>query len=85
MGFVGFLDDYFKIKKGNKAGLRGKYKILGQILLGVFISITLYFSDHFIVYNFPDYANTNNITEILKNRDYEIMKDLKTDNPIFKK
>jgi len=45
LGFVGFVDDYIKIFKKNKAGLAGKFKILGQVLLGLIVGLTLYLSD----------------------------------------
>ena len=44
MGLIGWLDDYIKIFKKNKDGLQGRFKIIGQILLGVFIGSTLYFN-----------------------------------------
>ena len=43
MGIIGFVDDYIKLYKKDKDGLRGKYKIIGQIILGLFIGITLFF------------------------------------------
>ena len=43
MGIIGFVDDYIKLYKNDKEGLRGKYKIIGQILLGLFIGATLFF------------------------------------------
>ena len=43
MGIIGFLDDYIKVFKQNKQGLKGRFKILGQISLGVFVGIMLYF------------------------------------------
>lgn len=43
MGIIGFLDDYIKIFKQDKAGLKGRFKILGQITLGVFVGSMLYF------------------------------------------
>lgn len=43
MGTIGFLDDYIKIFKQNKAGLKGRFKILGQITLGIFVGGMLYF------------------------------------------
>lgn len=45
LGLVGFIDDYIKIFKKNKAGLAGKFKILGQVLLGLMVGLTLYLSD----------------------------------------
>ncbi len=49
LGFLGFLDDYIKIIRKNKEGLAGKFKILGQIILGFIIGITLYFSDDVVI------------------------------------
>ena len=43
MGLIGFLDDYIKVFKKNKAGLKGHFKVIGQIILGIFIGSTLYF------------------------------------------
>jgi len=45
LGFVGFVDDYIKIYKKNKKGLAGKFKILGQVLLGLIVGLTLYLND----------------------------------------
>lgn len=44
MCMLGFLDDYIKVFKRNKEGLAGKYKIVGQVLLGLIVGITLYLS-----------------------------------------
>lgn len=41
MGMIGFLDDYLKIKKKNKEGLRGKFKIIGQVVLGLIVSLVI--------------------------------------------
>ncbi|MDX2414261.1 MAG: phospho-N-acetylmuramoyl-pentapeptide-transferase [Bacteroidales bacterium] len=49
LGFIGFVDDYIKIFKKNKAGLAGKFKILGQIILGLVVGITLYVSDDAVI------------------------------------
>tara|TARA_R110001583_G_scaffold93517_1_gene236444 strand:+ start:9142 stop:10368 length:1227 start_codon:yes stop_codon:yes gene_type:complete len=43
MGIIGFVDDYIKIFRKNKQGLKGRFKILGQITLGVFVGAMLYF------------------------------------------
>ena len=43
MGIIGFVDDYIKLYKKDKDGLRGKYKIIGQIILGLFVGFTLFF------------------------------------------
>ena len=43
MGFVGCMDDYIKIFKREKEGLQGKFKVMGQILLGVLVGATIFF------------------------------------------
>jgi phospho-N-acetylmuramoyl-pentapeptide-transferase len=43
MGTIGFVDDYIKIFKQDKEGLKGRFKILGQITLGIFVGAMLYF------------------------------------------
>ncbi|WP_456424382.1 phospho-N-acetylmuramoyl-pentapeptide-transferase [Lutibacter sp.] len=43
MGTIGFIDDYIKIFRKNKEGLKGKFKILGQVTLGIFVGAMLYF------------------------------------------
>jgi phospho-N-acetylmuramoyl-pentapeptide-transferase len=45
LGLIGFLDDYIKIFKKNKEGLAGKFKIAGQIVLGIIVGLTLFFSN----------------------------------------
>ena len=43
MGAIGFLDDYIKVFKKDKKGLRGIFKVIGQIVLGIIVGSTLYF------------------------------------------
>ena len=43
MGAIGFIDDYIKIFKKDKEGLKGRFKVLGQVVLGVFVGAMLYF------------------------------------------
>ena len=43
MGLIGFLDDYIKVFKKDKDGLAGKFKILGQVSLGIIVGLILYF------------------------------------------
>ena len=43
MGFIGIIDDYIKIFRKNKRGLKGKFKIIGQLVLGLFVGSILYF------------------------------------------
>ena len=43
MGLIGIIDDYIKIFRKNKSGLKGKFKIIGQLILGLFVGSVLYF------------------------------------------
>lgn len=49
VGLIGFTDDYIKIFKKNKEGLAGRFKIIGQIGLGLIVALTLYISDDVVV------------------------------------
>tara|TARA_S200000501_G_scaffold378233_1_gene439862 strand:+ start:2678 stop:3865 length:1188 start_codon:yes stop_codon:yes gene_type:complete len=54
MGIIGFWDDYIKVFKNNKQGLAGKFKIIGQVMLGFFVAI--------IMYSHPDIVIKENIS-----------------------
>ena len=49
LGAIGFLDDYIKVFKKDKKGLAGKFKIIGQVGLGIIVGSILYFSDDVLV------------------------------------
>src|SRR5690606_35996276 len=49
MGAIGFLDDYIKVFRKNKEGLAGRFKIVGQVGLGVIIACTMYFHPDIVV------------------------------------
>ncbi|MFY0252363.1 phospho-N-acetylmuramoyl-pentapeptide-transferase [Chitinophaga sp. 30R24] len=49
LGLIGFLDDYIKVFKKNKEGLAGKFKIMGQVGLGLIVGSTLYFNNDVVV------------------------------------
>ena len=50
LGLIGFLDDYIKVFKKNKEGLKGTFKIIGQIGVGLIVGCILYFSDDVVVH-----------------------------------
>jgi phospho-N-acetylmuramoyl-pentapeptide-transferase len=52
LGAVGFADDYIKVFKKNKEGLSGKFKIIGQVGLGIIVGLTMYFNQHIKVREF---------------------------------
>lgn len=49
LGFIGFMDDYIKVFLKNKKGLAAKFKILGQVSLGIMVAATIFFSDDIII------------------------------------
>jgi phospho-N-acetylmuramoyl-pentapeptide-transferase len=49
LGVIGFLDDYIKVFKKDKKGLAGKFKVLGQITLGLIVGFTMYFHDGIVI------------------------------------
>ncbi len=63
LGAIGFLDDYIKVFRKNKAGLAGKFKVVGQILVGLIVGSTLYFSDAVVVREFDEVTVTDAQTE----------------------
>jgi len=49
MGFIGFVDDYIKVFKKDKKGLSGKFKILGQVILGLIVGLTMFFHKDIVI------------------------------------
>jgi phospho-N-acetylmuramoyl-pentapeptide-transferase len=49
LGFIGFLDDYIKVFKKNKKGLAGKFKVVGQIGVGIIVGSVLYFNSNVVI------------------------------------
>ena len=82
LGFLGFLDDYIKIFRRNKEGLKGRYKIVGQVSIGLIVGLTLWLS--------PDAVIHENITtekqgiETVVTHKSEPVKSLKTTIPFVK-
>ena len=82
LGFLGFLDDYIKIFRQKKDGLKGKWKIVGQVSIGFIVGITLYLS--------PDVVMRENITVPQQNKTEVVKheavahKSLKTTIPFTK-
>lgn len=61
LGFIGFIDDYIKVFRKNKKGLAGKFKILGQVLLGIIVVATLFINDDVMVRSHVRDADGNNL------------------------
>jgi phospho-N-acetylmuramoyl-pentapeptide-transferase len=49
LGLIGFLDDYIKVFKKDKKGLAGKFKVMGQVMLGLVVGLTMYFSHDIVI------------------------------------
>lgn len=93
LGFVGFVDDYIKVFKKDKKGLAGRFKISGQVILGLIIGLTLYLSDDVIVrekvlIESPEKTNeVVNIAESTQSPPRYVIRDVKTTKttiPFFK-
>lgn len=93
-GLIGFIDDYIKVFKKDKEGLSGRFKILGQIIVGLVVGLTLYFNPAVVVtehYKAREIAALNIDTTHLSTRIiqgekiyYQNEKTLKTTIPFFK-
>ncbi|WP_445382850.1 phospho-N-acetylmuramoyl-pentapeptide-transferase [Robiginitalea sp. IMCC43444] len=82
MGTIGFIDDYIKIFRKNKQGLKGRFKVLGQVVLGLMVGAVLYFH--------PEVTMKEKSTTVITQA-YEVeqvegreVKSLKTNVPFFK-
>ena len=82
LGFLGFMDDYIKIFKKNKEGLKGIYKIIGQVSIGFIVGLTLWLS--------PDAVIRENVSQIKQGQEIVIshktepVKSLQTTIPFIK-
>ncbi|MAU55100.1 MAG: phospho-N-acetylmuramoyl-pentapeptide-transferase [Flavobacteriaceae bacterium] len=80
LGAIGFLDDYIKVFKKNKKGLKGKFKIIGQVSLGLIVGLTLFFHPQVTLKN-QNNLDSNNIQKVTVNSEY---KSTKTTVPFLK-
>ncbi|OHX66092.1 phospho-N-acetylmuramoyl-pentapeptide-transferase [Flammeovirga pacifica] len=84
-GAIGFLDDYLKRIKKNKDGLSGKFKILGQIGLGLLVGLTLVSNEDVVVRKFSKgIKSTKSVSEYVKGVDYNDIRSLETTIPFLK-
>ena len=79
-GAIGFLDDYIKVFRHNKEGLKGKFKIVGQIGLGIIVGTVMCFSEDIVVREEQN-SNSNHTVTIER---YEDVKTTQTTIPFFK-
>ncbi len=81
LGGIGFLDDYIKVFKKNKEGLAGKFKIVGQVGIGLIVGLTLYFHQDVVIREFDETPQLNG-NEIV--RTYKDVKSSVTTIPFLK-
>ena len=94
LGLIGFIDDYIKVFKKNKAGLAGKFKVMGQVGVGIIVGTILYFNEDVVVKqkvmdaNAPahiSYEIQNDVeTKVVENYTWKEVKSTLTTIPFFK-
>jgi phospho-N-acetylmuramoyl-pentapeptide-transferase len=86
LGLIGFLDDYIKVFKKNKEGLAGRFKIVGQIGIGIIVGLTLSFNDSVVVREVerPVVASSEFLFVNQDDLSYTDTKSTKTTVPFFK-
>ncbi|WP_425234338.1 phospho-N-acetylmuramoyl-pentapeptide-transferase [Ulvibacterium sp.] len=82
MGIIGFIDDYIKIFKKDKKGLKGRFKVLGQVVLGLIVGATLYFHPE-VTMKEKNHTMITQQYEVMEVEGKEI-KSIKTNIPFFK-
>lgn len=83
MGLIGFLDDYLKVFRKNKEGLKGRFKIVGQVGLGLIVGLTMYLSPDIVI---RENKEIKGATTRVENVEYakQDVKSTKTTIPFFK-
>jgi phospho-N-acetylmuramoyl-pentapeptide-transferase len=82
LGSLGFIDDYIKIFKRDKEGLHGKFKIIGQVGLGLIVGLTLYLSPAVVIRENVEVNKAGNKIEVVHKSNN--IKSTKTTIPFFK-
>jgi phospho-N-acetylmuramoyl-pentapeptide-transferase len=82
LGLIGFLDDYIKVFRKNKDGLKGRFKIVGQIGIGIIVGATLYYNDDVVI---REFSTPVSIEEgVVETPSFQDVKALKTTIPFVK-
>lgn len=94
LGLLGFLDDYIKVFKGDKEGLHGYFKIIGQVSLGLVVGLTMWYSSEIVVRDttkspiettyIDSYGETQMLTQYRVSIDGEAHKSSSTTIPFIK-
>lgn len=93
LGLIGFLDDYIKVFRKHKVGLKGRFKVIGQVGLGLIVGVTLYVSDDVLIREKVSISEVGVVTStvdegfVSENSQTVLTKDIKstkTTIPFFK-
>lgn len=84
LGTLGFLDDYIKVAKKDKDGLKGKFKIAGQVGLGLIVGVTMYLSPNMTMRQNHEVINSEDGKVMTAVYEQQEVKDLQTTMPFFK-
>ena len=93
LGLIGFLDDYIKVFRKHKEGLKGRFKVIGQVGLGLIVGVTLYVSDDVLIREKVSISEVGVVTStvdegfVAENSHMVLTKDIKstkTTIPFFK-
>lgn len=84
LGTLGFLDDYIKIARKNKEGLKGKFKIAGQVGLGLIVGVTMYLSPDMVMRENHEVVSTDADGQVEVVYDSQEVKALQTTIPFVK-
>ena len=87
MGVIGFVDDYIKKFKNDKNGLKGRFKIIGQVGLGIIVGLTLFFNSDVTIkekISTNNHSKNINILSSQSSQFYSETKSTKTTIPFFK-
>ncbi len=82
LGLIGFLDDYIKVFRKNKDGLKGRFKIIGQIGIGIIVGATLYYHDGVVIREFSTPVSVE--SGVIETPSFQDVKALKTTIPFLK-
>lgn len=93
LGAIGFADDYIKVFRKNKDGLKGRFKVIGQVGLGLIVGVTLYMSDDVVIREKASVSESGVVTSVVDEGFFDEdaekvlvkdMKSTKTTIPFFK-
>lgn len=86
LGTIGFLDDYIKVFKKRKKGLAGKFKVVGQVGIGIIVGAVLYFHPEVVTKTNTNHQNTQLFSQGTESVEYNWVteKNVKTTIPFIK-